>query len=536
MKARFTEAPEESTMKKNMKQEGGLQYFLYARRSIVKSDREEKVVSTESQMKEMREIAEKEGLRITRTFEETISAKKPFIRPQFNEMIERIKKGEANGILVWKMDRLSRNPIDEGTIRYLLQEGVIKNIRATDRNWYPDDNSLISSVEFGVATQYSRDLAKHIKRGLRAKVQEGHRPSIAPMGYKNSKYREKGKETVLVDDNTFPLVRKLFDLALTGQHNTMELTRIANNKLGLRTRGTARHPSKKVCKSNVHNILRNPFYYGEFEYPIGSGLWHKGKHVPMISKSEHLQIQEILHNRGKPRKVKHLFAYRMLIRCGECGAFITCEEKFKNLRNGERTRHVYYRCTKRIDRNCSQMPIREADLEDQIKEFMGSICIPKSFYDWAVSQLDTIAEVERATKADILRNHERNLKACEERVSRLLDLRLSNEVSSEEFSKAKARIETERVAIENAIQDTKAQTGEGIGKIKEKASFAESLIQKFDKADVDTKRELLRNLGSNHTLKDRKLYVTIQKPLLLLKELENLDVSPQGRLDPENAL
>ncbi|MBX4181766.1 recombinase family protein, partial [Candidatus Parcubacteria bacterium] len=204
---------------------------------MAKSDKEEKVVSIESQKLEMRELAEKQGLKIVGVFEETKSAKEPYVRAEFQRMVQEINKGKANGILCWKMDRLARNPVDEGTIKYLLQKGILQNIKASDRDWYPDDNVLLASVEFGVATQYSRDLAKHIKRGMRQKAENGHRPSIAPLGYENTRQWGKGHEEILVDEVRFPQLRKVFDLALTVQYSVLELTKIANDEIGLKTKG-----------------------------------------------------------------------------------------------------------------------------------------------------------------------------------------------------------------------------------------------------------------------------------------------------------
>src|SRR3989338_8461097 len=154
-----------------MKLQNQVRYFLYARRSVEKTDKEEKVASIESQIKEMTRLAQDQGLKIVGTFTETKSAKEPYARAKFTEMINQIQKGKANGILCWKMDRLARNSVDEGMIKYLLQKGTVLNIKSSDRDWYPDDNVLISAVEFGFATQYSLDLAKHIKRGLRARAE-----------------------------------------------------------------------------------------------------------------------------------------------------------------------------------------------------------------------------------------------------------------------------------------------------------------------------------------------------------------------------
>jgi hypothetical protein len=41
-------------------------------------------------------------------------------------------------------------------------------------------------------------------------------------------------------------------------------------------------------------MLGSSFYYGEFEYPKGSGKWYKGNHQPMITKDLFLKVKELL--------------------------------------------------------------------------------------------------------------------------------------------------------------------------------------------------------------------------------------------------
>jgi len=88
-------------------------FFLYARKS---TDTEEKQVrSIDDQIAELKELAKKENLEIVKFFIEKQTAKEPG-RPVFNEMLSRIEKGEAKGILAWHPDRLARNSIDGGKI------------------------------------------------------------------------------------------------------------------------------------------------------------------------------------------------------------------------------------------------------------------------------------------------------------------------------------------------------------------------------------------------------------------------------------
>lgn len=95
-----------------------LKYFLYARKSTDVEDKQ--ILSIEAQLADLRELAKRENLYIVDEFIEKQSAKIPG-RPVFNKMISRIQAGEAEGIICWKIDRLSRNPIDSGKIQWLLQ-------------------------------------------------------------------------------------------------------------------------------------------------------------------------------------------------------------------------------------------------------------------------------------------------------------------------------------------------------------------------------------------------------------------------------
>src|SRR3989338_7863931 len=94
-----------------------MRYFLYARKSTDVEDKQ--VLSIEAQLAELRALAKSEQLEIDGEFVEKRSAKMPG-RPVFMDMMARIQKGEAQGIVCWKIDRLARNPVDGGQIHWLL--------------------------------------------------------------------------------------------------------------------------------------------------------------------------------------------------------------------------------------------------------------------------------------------------------------------------------------------------------------------------------------------------------------------------------
>lgn len=143
--------------------------------------------------------------------------------------------------------------------------------------------------------------------------------------------------------------------------------------LEFKTRG-----NKPIALSRVHTLLKNPFYYGEFEFPKKSGNWYKGKHQPLITKElferaqANLKSLESLH-KGKNKE----FAFTRLMVCGLCGSGITAMEKFKNLADGSVSRYVYYGCTRFADMDCKNIYIREKELIQQLIKIIDRVEINK---------------------------------------------------------------------------------------------------------------------------------------------------------------
>src|SRR5947208_2349008 len=128
-----------------------IQCFLYARKST--DDDTHQIVSLDSQAVELKQLAKRENFVIVETLEESRSAKEPG-RPVFNEMLTRIERGDANALLCWDVDRLYRNPIDEGRVRWLLQRGVIHQIITPMRRYFPQDSGVLLAVEGGRASDH----------------------------------------------------------------------------------------------------------------------------------------------------------------------------------------------------------------------------------------------------------------------------------------------------------------------------------------------------------------------------------------------
>ncbi len=494
-------------MEKNKK----IKYFLYARKSTESEDRQ--VASINAQIEELSMVAEREGLRLIKTFSESKSAKAPG-RPIFNEMISRINDDEAQGILCWKLDRLARNPIDGGNISWMLQQGVIEHIRTHDKSYYPADNVLMMSIELGMANQFIRDLRDNTKRGLLSKARNGWFPGMAPIGYTNSPHYKKGEKEIFPDPERFSLVRKMWDLLLEKNHSPEKIWQIARNDWKLTTGQRSKSP---ISRAHVYRIFQNPFYQGSFIY---SGQLYEGKHKPMVTKNEWEAAQIILGNKSSPRLKTHSFVFGSgLIRCGECGSAIVAYERIKRQKNGNVHRYIYHRCGKSKNNKCCQQKgdMREEELVRQATKLLDSIEIPAEFCSWALSVLRERHSQESEDRNTIIASQQKEYDRVVSKLDMLIDMRISQEINEKEFSQRKQSLSEEKERLEELLSDTDGRINQWIERAEEAFNFAEKAKQRFTEGDTEMRRAILIALGSSFTLQDKILSIEMKEPFVAVQ-------------------
>ncbi len=243
-------------------------YYLYARKST--DDEDKQILSIESQINELREYGKRENLSIVDEYVETKTAKEPG-RPIFSLMIQQIEAGIADGILAWHPDRLARNSMDGGKIIYLVDKGMISDLRfPTYRFDATAQGKFMLSIAFGQSKYYIDSLSENVKRGLRQKLRRGEWPGYAPVGYLND-YK---KHTLYSDPEKSIYIRKIFEIYAAGDYS------IADIEKKMADLGFTSRAGKPVRKTELARILRNPIYYGVFMY---KGELHEASHPPLIS-------------------------------------------------------------------------------------------------------------------------------------------------------------------------------------------------------------------------------------------------------------
>ncbi len=296
-------------MAEYIKPVGQIRYCLYARKSTEQDERQ--ALSIDSQIKEMTEIANRDGLNITDVKRESHSAKNSGSRPEFNQLISDLRTGKFNAILTWAPDRLSRNAGDLGSLVDLMDQKVLHEIRTYGQKFTNSPNEkFLLMILCSQAKLENDNKGINVKRGLRTRLEMGLWPECAPTGYLNEKRTDR-KGYVIIDPRRAPIIKQMFEKVGLDHLSGRKLYQWLKYEVNFQTKN-----GKHLSLSNIYKILKSSFYYGSIEYPRGSGKWYTGKHQSIISQSLFDQVQEQLTRDNIIRSESKEFAFTKLMVCG----------------------------------------------------------------------------------------------------------------------------------------------------------------------------------------------------------------------------
>ena len=493
-------------------------YAMYVRKST--EDPERQVQSIKDQLEVLSTLTERKSISVkpSNIFQESKSAKRPNNRPEFNRLIEAIEAGKIQGIIVWKLDRLSRNPVENGILQQLLQDHKIRHIMTNDRDYKPEDNAIIFSVEAGMSNQYIRELSSNVKRGMRATVREGRVIGIAPAGYINRQIDK--RRFIEKDPERWHIIRKGFDMFLTGNYTVAEVAAMIN-ETGYRSIKRTKIGGKPMSRSGLNKILVNRRYMGWVphpDFPDDPDKDSKADFDAMITEDEFNQVQTLLFGRGCKRNVsKKSFELRGLLKCGECNCSITAHTARRKLKDGTTNYHTYYHCTKKKS-GCQQKVISEKALSEQLDTLLSQYEISPVLYEWGLKAIKDIASSEIESRDDIQKAQFATISEIQAQLDSLVDLVTDGTIAADTYKRKAAPLEAELAHRQQQQHETANRVKnwyEIIGHTLERLSNA---TDKFRIGDLSTRRDILLSIGYNPILINNTVVITPNPWLIPMAE------------------
>ncbi len=299
---------------------------IYARYSS-DSQREE---SIEGQIRECTEYALRNDMNIVTTYIDRALSARTADRPDFQRMIRDSEKGLFDVVLVYKLDRFSRDRYDSAHYKRILKKNGVRVISARENISTGPEGIILESMLEGYAEYYSAELSEKIHRGQKENALKGRNNGGGiPLGYVLNKATQK----LEIDPVTAPIVQELFKRYADGE--TLRSINYDFTKRGFTTKA-----GKPFRMSSFNPILKNRKYIGEYRY---QDVVIPGGVPALVSDELFERVQERLEkNKRTPAKAKAKEEYLLTTKlfCGKCERMMVGESG--KSRTGQM--YYYYKC------------------------------------------------------------------------------------------------------------------------------------------------------------------------------------------------
>ncbi len=455
----------------------------------------EKHSSLETQESRYRQHYQQNGYTPIATFTDVVTGRRDD-RKEYRRMLEFVKGGGADAIIVQWLDRFGRNPREILRRYWELQECGVK-VEATDEDI---SEELVLLIKAGVAGAESRRTSERVRANMGRAIAKGVHAGRPPYGLRPSREIENGKITVRweLDPDEAPLVRSMAAMAT---EENLGFKSIADRmaEMGLRARD-----GRPFAAYTVQKILTNPAIAGKLVYgrkprkenPQAERVELAGFFPPILSEDEWQKLQERLSiRRESPRGRAHSSVYLLggIARCGQCGGPIVGKAgaayKDKRYRN--------YYCSHAL-RSRALCPVYNGHsapkLEKAVLEYLGRFSDPV-----------LVKEYLAAAEHEQMEDREKELRAVEKRLSdlqshfltRLDDLLKRKVLNEEEFARANQSARDEASKLEARKNELKAWLEKERDRTALAAKLPESVqsfLEAFESLDVQEQKAHLQTI------------------------------------------
>ncbi len=453
---------------------------IYARFS---SDKQNEA-SIEGQLRECMQYAEYNGMQVIGNYIDRAFSAKTDHRPEFQHMIKDSYKNLFDIVLVWKLDRFSRDRYDSAHYKRILKKNGVRVISATEAISESPEGILLESLLEGCAEYYSAELAVKVRRGMTENALKAKANGVrAPFGY----YID-GDDKYQIDETLAPIVKEIYSLYLEGKR-VKDIAKLMNAR-GIKNRGY------DMNYNSVFRILTNRKYIGEYKF--GDILLPDA--IPaIIDKNTFDDVQQRLkHNQKAPAMHRSEDDYLLTTRlfCGKCGAMMVGEIGTSHTQS----KYRYYKCNQAKKHKCDKKAVKKDWIEDLVIEEILSLISN----DEVIEELsDRIYEMqtEESAAVTVVKNQ---LSEIEKKLNNLAEA-IAQGVFSSTTKKLLDDLEEQKSNLEVELFQT--QINHPV-LTKEQIQFALYSYRKLDLSSQEGKQQLIDGFVNSIFLYDDRFLIT----------------------------
>lgn len=461
----------------------GFRAAVYCRLSK-DDDLETESASISNQKEMLQQFCAKNGWEVTAVFQDDGFTGLNMDRPGLKKMLHAIEKGAVNLVVTKDLSRLGRNYLETGKliedffprhgVRYIAMNDGIDTMR---------ENNEIAPFKNILNEMYSRDISKKVHASYYLKATKGDFTGcVAPFGYVKD---PENKNHLLIDPETAPIVKQIFNYALDGHGPNYIRRRLEDGEIPCptwwnRQRGIRNHFTKWELAdpergrfiwdfSVIKDMLMNPVYMGaiasqkrNYRFKLGTigekkpdeWIVVEGMHEAIVSPQEFETVQGKMRSRQRPRDNGNFSLFAGLIKCGECGKALTIRRT-----NAKHPQEIYACVTyNRFGKHhCTQHRVEFDTLYQMVLEKIRECAAAAIGNGEAVlGQLNDACQSEERQQAETLarqiaKDEERG-NVLERMVTKLYEDMISGRISEQNFDRMMKRAQDEQKELGERLE------------------------------------------------------------------------------------
>ena len=389
--------------------------------------------------------------------DEGISGKNIVDRPAINRLIDDIESGQVNNVLVFKVDRLTRNTRNLLELVELFDECNCAFNSLTESIDTDTASGRMFLKIIGIFAEFEREnLVSRLKLGFERKAKEGY--SLASFVSSYGYTRENGEKIQTIEPDEAKIVKEIFSMFVDKNITINKIARILNQR---------KIPTKKTGSwqaSTVKRTLTNPNYIGKIRYSIADESRYfeaDGQHERIISDEIYYLAQEKINStpqtvRTKRPKVQSYFCG--YIYCEQCNNKFGTHNYLTKTKGEEKSYRTSYVCNGKVNLNediaCTSSAIGHTKLEQAFIEYIENINDITENQDIDIE--DKAQKAEQELLASIV-DCEKKLNNLQERKKQVMEQYVQGLIEFDEYKNMISMFNENFEAIENDLQHKKAE-------------------------------------------------------------------------------